>query len=420
MRAGMNFRLFAGSIDWSRYRLTRLRVVAVSATMLVLVVGVSVAQFSQARDNILPGGATIGGDYVAFYAAAHALREGDAAAIYDLPAFEEKLHEHGPPKDRFGLAWQYPPTYFFLVAPLAFLGFIPGYIAWTGGTAAAYFATMRAAGFRGLFLLVILAAPSTFHAAITGQNGFLTAALIAIAALYADKRPVIAGLAAALLTVKPQLGLLLPVAYLAGGCWRAFIVAALGAAGLALTSAFVFGTETWLAFLGAVPAVSDRLASGAMPLFKMTTPFAAARYAGLPVWAAMVFYAGFAVAAGGAVALVWRRLREAELRAAMLVAGVFLVAPYGFYYEMIVLALPIAILAKRGLARGWLPFEQAALTLAIALPLFLPGDAHRAGVSLGLPVILLVAANVVRRVAHDYPDTFRFAGAAPAPVTPAA
>jgi hypothetical protein len=95
----------------------------------------------------------------------------------------------------------------------------------------------------------------------------------------------------------------------------------------------------------------------------------------------------------------------------MLAAGVFLVAPYGFYYEMIVLALPIAILAKRGLARGWLPFEQAALTLAAALPLFLPGDAHRAGVSLGLFVILIIAASVVRRVAHDYPATFRFASA---------
>jgi len=398
-------------IDWSRYRLTRFRIIVISCVMLALVVGVTAAQFSEARYHILPGGAPVGGDYVAFYAAAHALREGDASAIYDLPAFEEKLHEHGPPKERFGLAWQYPPTYFFLVAPLAFLGFIPGYIAWTGGTAAAYFATMRATGFRGVFLLVILASPSTFHATITGQNGFLTAALIAIAALYADKRPIVAGLAAALLTVKPQLGLLLPIAYLTGGCWRAFIVAALGAAMLALASAFALGTEPWLAFLGSVPAVSDRLASGAMPLFKMTTPFAAARYAGLPVWAAMVFYAAFAVAAAGAVALVWRRVREAELRAAMLAAGVFLVAPYGFYYEMIVLALPIAILAKRGLARGWLPFEQAALTLAAALPLFLPGDAHRAGVSLGLFVILIIAASVVRRVAHDYPATFRFASA---------
>lgn len=406
-------------IDWSRYRLTRLRVLVISCAMLALVIGVSAAQFSQARDNILPAGSVIGGDYVAFYTAAHALLEGEAAAIYDLPAFEEKLHEHGPPSERFGLAWQYPPTYFFFVAPLAFFGFIPGYVMWTGGTAAAYFATMRAAGFRGLFLLVILAAPSTFHATITGQNGFLTAALIVIAALYADKRPIVAGLAAALLTVKPQLGLLLPVAYLAGGCWRAFIVAALGAVTLALASALAFGTEPWLAFLGGVPGVSDRLASGAMPLFKMTTPFAAARYAGLPVWAAMVFYAAFAVAAAGAVTLVWRRVREAELRAAMLAAGVFLVAPYGFYYEMIVLALPVAILAKRGLTRGWLPFEQAALTLAIALPLYLPGDAHKLGVSFGLLVILIVAASVVRRVQHDHPHTFRFSGAASVPVTPA-
>ncbi|MEL7239255.1 MAG: hypothetical protein AAGK78_10360, partial [Planctomycetota bacterium] len=36
------------------------------------------------------------------------------------------------------------------------------------------------------------------------------------------------GLAAALLTIKPQLGVLLPIAYLAGGYWRAFFYAAFG------------------------------------------------------------------------------------------------------------------------------------------------------------------------------------------------
>lgn len=402
---------FARSIDWSRYRLTRMRIIIASCAMLALAVGVSAVQFSRADHYILSGGAAIGGDFVAFYTAAHSLIEGDAAAIYNLDTFENKLHRYGPPKDRFGLSWQYPPTYFFLIAPLAFLGFIPGYVAWTGGTAAAYFATMRAAGFRGVFLLVILAAPSTFHAVITGQNGFLSAALIALAALYPDRRPIVAGLAAALLTVKPQLGLLLPIAYLAGGCWRAFFVAAIGAVALAMASVIAFGPDIWLSFADGARSTSELLARGVMPLFKMTTPFAAARLAGLPVSPSMAVYSAFAALTAAGVAIVWRRVKDAELRAAALAAGVFLAAPYGFYYEMIILALPVALLARRGLNRGWLRYEQLALTLAVCLPLFLPGDPRKSGLSLGLFVVVLVAASVVRRIAHDYPGTFRFASA---------
>lgn len=403
-------------IDWSRYRLTRFRLLVICSAMLAIAIGVSAAQFAHARHNILPGGAAIGGDYAAFYTAAHVAAEGDAAAIYDLDVFEEKLHQYGPPKEHFGLAWQYPPTYLLITAPLALLGFIPGYLLWTGGTAAAFFATMRAVGFRGIFLMVMLAAPSTFHAAITGQNGFLTAALIAVAALYADKRPVIAGLAAALLTVKPQLGVLLPIAFLAGGCWRTFLVAAIGTLALAAVSVVAFGPEPWLAFVGETGAAADRIAQGVMPLYKMTTPFAAARFAGAPTAAAAVISIAAALAVAGAVGVVWRRLRDHELRAAMLVACAFFAAPYGFYYELIVLALPIAILARRGLERGWLRYEQAALSLAVALPLLLPGEPQKTGLSLGLVICLIVAASVVRRIAHDFPHVFRFASATGRPV----
>lgn len=410
----------AARIDFSRYRLTRQRVLVVSALLLAVAAAVTAIQFSAASGLLLPNGAVIGGDYIAFYAAGQAALAGDAAQVYDPAAFEAMLRDIAPLRERYGLTWQYPPTYFLLLAPFAFLAYAPGYALWTGASAAGFLAAMRGAGVKGLFLFVIVAAPSAFHAAITGQNGFLTGALLAVAALYPDKRPVAAGLAAALLTVKPQLGALIPVAYLAGGCWRAFGVAAAGALALAALSAIAFGPETWPAFIEGLRAASDRLGAGLMPLYKMATPFAGARLAGLPVEAAAAIYLVCALAAMIGVGLVWRRVRDEELRAAALVAGVFLVAPYGYYYELIVLALPVALIVRRAMEKGWLPHEQTLVTLAFLLPLLTPGEPRRVGVAWGLVVVLVVAVSVVRRIAHEQKGAFdlpflRFASAASRP-----
>ena len=124
----MSERELFSDIDWSKYRLTHFRVIALCSLLLSIAVGVSIIQFSQARDNILPAGAPVGGDYVVFYGAALAATEGNAVMTYDPVAFEEHLLEVGPPRETYKLTWQYPPTSFLLVLPLALLPFIPGYI----------------------------------------------------------------------------------------------------------------------------------------------------------------------------------------------------------------------------------------------------------------------------------------------------
>ncbi|MGE0408316.1 MAG: glycosyltransferase family 87 protein [Amphiplicatus sp.] len=402
----------APGFDWSLFAPTRLKVMAAAGLMLAVAAMVAGLQFAAVENYLLPAGSVLGGDYLAFDKAGEAAREGKAAEIYEANAFEARLLEFDAPRERYGLTWQYPPTYFFLTLPLAFLAYTPGYILWTGATAGAFFWALRGVGFRGLFLFVILASPVTFQAVITGQNGFLTAALLIVAALYPDKRPIAAGLAAALLTVKPQLGLLLPVAYLAGGCWRAFVVAAAGTALLAAASIGAFGIETWTAFFASLGDVSDNLAAAQMPLYKMATPFAAARLAGLPAEAAGLCHIVMALVAASLVALVWRRVKDADLRAAALCAGVFFAAPYAYHYELVILALPAAIVARRGLGEGWLKYERAGLAALFFLPLTLPGDAKALGLSFGFLVVALLAAIVLRRIAHARPALFKFGSAA--------
>lgn len=402
------------ALDWSKFRLTRARVFCLSAIMLAVAIVVTVAQFAAARDYILPAGTAIGGDYVAFDVAATAASEGAAASAYDQQSFESLLLEHGPPRKRYGLTWQYPPTYFLLIAPLALLSYGAGYAAWTGGTILFFFGTLRAAGACWLALFVVLSSPTVFQAAVTGQNGFLTAGLLLAATLLPKRRPVVAGLAAALLTVKPQLGILLPVAFAAAGCWRAFAVAAAGAAALVLAATLAYGVTIWPAFAGGLGGAADHLAAARMPLFKMTTPYAALLYAGLPSAASAVGAAAIAAAAVATTAIVWRRIKDAELRAAALLALVFFAAPYGFYYELTIVLAALALVAKRALAQGWLKGEQASLVGLYLLTMSLPGAAAHVGVSSGFLVVLAAAAVVFRRVHAEAPGAFAVTSASAA------
>src|SRR5262249_52824954 len=81
-----------------------------------------------------------------------------------------------------------------------------------------------------------------------GQNGFLSAALIGGALALLDKRPVIAGILFGLLSYKPQFGVLIPLALIADGRWRAFLSAAVTVAILVAATTLAFGPEIWSAF----------------------------------------------------------------------------------------------------------------------------------------------------------------------------
>lgn len=393
-------------IDWSLFTWTRMRVVAGAALMLLLAGGVSLLQYSQATDLVLPNGAPVGGDFAAFYAAAKAAAAGAPAGPYDAATFENFLKEVGPPLDRYGLTWQYPPTFYLIILPLAFLPFTFGYLLWSGGAALAFLSLLRGrllskAYTPGVTLLAVIASTTFFQAIITGQNGFLTASLLILAAWRPDARPIIAGLAAALLTVKPQLGVLIPIAYLAGGHWRAFGVAATGSVALAAMATAAFGVEAWVAFFQSAEQTAIYLQAGVMPLHKATTPFAFFVHAGVDATLAGAAHAILAAAAAICVFWVWRRLKDPELRLASVCAAVFFVAPYGYYYELIVLAPPVVILVQRGLRSGFLKLEELVITAMVLGPMALPSPEVKVGFSAGFPVVALVALGVWRRVAHD-------------------
>ncbi len=57
------------------------------------------------------------------------------------------------------------------------------------------------------------------------------------------QRPILAGVLAGLLTIKPHLGLILPFCFIAGGHWRTFVSASITVIVLVLVTGIGFGFE---------------------------------------------------------------------------------------------------------------------------------------------------------------------------------
>jgi hypothetical protein len=230
------------------------------------------------------------------------------------------------------------------------------------------------------------------QAFVTGQTGFLTGGLLAIAVLHADKRPLVAGFAAGLLTVKPQLGLLLPFAFIAGGCWRAFGAAAATSALIAVAAALAFGLEPWRAFIGALGEHAGRVQSSAFPLEKLVSVYGGAAMVGAPANLAMALHIAGAAALLVLTIFIWRRRKDSDLRLAALAPAALLAAPNAAYYEAALAAPALLVIARRGFAEGWRLGERPVIAAVWAAPMLILGDRDLPAAPTGF---LMVAATLM-------------------------
>jgi hypothetical protein len=349
-------------------------------------------------------------DFLAPFTAGRMALEGRALAAYDAHihhAAEAALVGHA---FAGGLAWPYPPHFFFITATLALLSYPVAFFVWALGTLALYaMVVAKIARDRAAFLLA-LAPPFVLGGLIAGQNGFFTAALLGGALLALDsRRTVLCGILLGVLTVKPQFGILVPFALAAGGQWRAFFSAAATAALLLCAAGAAFGFATIPAFLHAVPATTTSLlVHGEVGLNRIQSIYGAVRWLGGPDNLAMVLQAIISLVCLGFVIALWRSGASLALKAAGLAATVVLATPYVFVYDLPFLAVALAFLYR---ARAFDRVEVAG-TLAALLPL-VAFTATPTPVS--LLSALIVAALVARRIARELPALVRISAVIAAP-----
>lgn len=341
---------------------------------------------------------TFGGDFAAFWVAAKASLNGTISELYDAERFKDAIQAQSPHQDLEGLTWQYPPHAGLLFGPLGALPFHIAYAVWCAVGLVFYAAAAHAAGFKDRLLIVLLASVPVLLALKTGQVALLMGGLLLLAVFHARSRPILAGLAAGLLTVKPQLGFLLSVLFIVGGHWRAFYAATGVGVGLVFLSGAVLGLEAWTAFFDSVLAVSGAVATGEMPLFKMVNIYAAAQLMGIPDAIAVSIAFAAILLAIGATTWVVRRTEDPEWHYAAIACLTLIAAPYSYYYELILVVPALLLVLKRGYAEGWLRFEREGIALIALLCLALPGLPIRAGVSINFLLMLLIGLVVYRRL----------------------
>ena len=198
--------------------------------------------------------------------------------------------------------------------------------------------------------------------------------------------------------MKPQLGLLIPIAFAAAGCWRAFGVAAVTAVAMAGLSILFFGAETWLGFFEAVTAHGARMSEAVFPYYKLVTPYGFLMTFGAPSWFALAVQGFASLALAGLVFFVWRKSPSWETRLIALSSATLLATPYAFYYEGPVFFAALLMVAKLATERGWLAYEKQALMALWILPVLVPGPAN-----FPVPAMLAFAAFAVcaRRALHE-------------------
>jgi glycosyl transferase family 87 len=347
-------------------------------------------------------GKPVGTDFSNVYAAGTLTLEGRPAEAYQ-PALQ-----HAAEKAVFGgrevpfYGWHYPPFFFAVAVIVASVPYAWGLAIWLAASFAAYLATMRAILPRPETLLIAAAFPAVFINIGHGQNGFLTAALLGGALHLLDRRPWLAGVLIGLLAYKPQFGVLIPLALLAGGRWSSIAAAAATVAALFVFSFVTLGGDVWQAFADSTTFTQTVvLEQGGTGWEKIQSVFSAARMWGAGVHTAYAVQIALALMLAASLVWLWHSNAAFELKASALATASLLATPYVLDYDLMVMAIAIAFFARYGLRHGFRDYEISLLAAAWLVPLLSRGVAGIAGIPLGLFALLAIYVFVLRRAVAD-------------------
>jgi glycosyl transferase family 87 len=342
-------------------------------------------------------GLVVGRDFLNFWMYGRAAALPDPQRFYDPLVYARELSEllwPDYPEQNFS----YPPTIMLIVAPFGRLPYMPALLAWTALGLMIFIAVARQHLSERRTLIALTLAPAALFCLMSGQVSLIAAAMLVAIFSWLDRRPVATGVLIGLLTLKPQLGLLFPVMLVAGGYWRAFVIAALTALMTALMTAALFGPQVWIDFVTiGLPVQNFVLVDPKLALEPFCpTIYMNLRGLGASFALAMTVQLVVAALAAAAVAWVFRFHRDAapDIKMALFLACSVCVTPYLLAYDTLALCFAALMLLERDRldAAGrrlaqlvyWLPLIQLGL-----------GHIHVPGPALIAPAFALY---LVRRI----------------------
>lgn len=388
-------------------------VVAAAILLAVVVLDFQLAAAQSFPSFVLdPGGFPVGRDFLNTWMGGRSAFSGGPADWFDYDVYMAALAKVTGIPGLAPMYWSYPPHLLFLIWPFGLLGFLPSYIVWCVAGLALYVWAAISCGVERRYWLFLAVAPAVTVNVFLGQNGFLTAVLLIGGLANLDRRPILAGILFGILTIKPQLGLLLPILLVLRGHWRVIGSAVVTTALLVAATAAWFGPEIWMDYWRKVMPHQHELleVAGAMRWPIVASALINARLAGASADLAWVVQGAASAFAVGAVVWTFWRKRDPVLSMALFVTATFLFSPWIMNYDMVVFGWIVGLLHQRDSET----FADQALSLALwMLPIlmFPFGFAHIPIAGLILP---LFAARLLWRLA----DTSNQASLATVPASP--
>lgn len=281
-------------------------------------------------------------DFHAFYLAGRLALEGRFADAYHTTAMLALEQAYGG-RPVF-MPWSYPPLFGLVVGGLAALPLGVAYLVFTGGTLSLYLWGTRRLDPEGRWPVMLASAVGIVLNLRCGQNGLLTAGLVAAAcAALLRGRGIGAGLGLGLMALKPHLVPLVPIVLCVQRRWIALAVAAASAVALTAISIAVFGSVIVGAFLGALPDVGTLMAAGAYPLHRMTSIFAFCIGIGVAPAAAALIHGAVAACLVGSVARLAVRSADPRLGLGLAVMAGLFVSPYVYDYDQVLFGVGLML-----------------------------------------------------------------------------
>ncbi len=331
-------------------------------------------------------------DFVNYWVGGQFALDGRHLLLFDQPQYFAYLQSLFGPNYQIH-AWSYPPHFLMLVAPLGMFEYRVALVIFLLVTLALF--VLAASAFRRrfapetsrLYLWLALFGYVLMQVEAT-QNGFLTGALLLCVFAYMRERPAVAGLALALLTVKPQLGFLIPLLALLDRNWALLRWATIFTVLLVGLSVALFGVDSWRAYFTQVVPYQQYVMNEWYGIFlrMMPSTFGSVRTLDFtPDLAHVVQW----IVSGAAFACLLRLLfvvKDPLERVFAIVAGTFLITPYSFNYDMGAISIIAACLSLR--ERAAKRNLEASVYGVLAI---LPAAVTTLGIK-GLPIAPLVLA----------------------------
>ncbi|MEM7178205.1 MAG: glycosyltransferase family 87 protein [Pseudomonadota bacterium] len=284
-------------------------------------------------------------DFIAFWAAAKLALAGEPLSVWNPGLFE--IAQGIRSAEKGTMPWFYPPTFQLALAPLGFLPLTLAYGAFIALSLVFYFRLISRiipdyAGY-------LVAAPAVILCCFLGNNAVFFAACLGYALLHLTQ-PARAGFSIALMSMKPTLGPMIPIALLASRRWGVILWASLFVVGMAAAATLLFGIAYWTAFIDASQTALGRIKPGSHETGMMVSWFSLARTAGWSQEAAIGLHGAWLIAMIAALILLWARsATDFNWQAAALFLAVPLTSPHAFHYEMTYGLLALGFMLRAGI-----------------------------------------------------------------------